>query len=119
MDVLNRHFLLACLALQLLHGFDLFQVKPLENLVLAHNRVQSATLINEAKFGFNGSKTRVSGLAPVVPGVNLDGVSIALNGVQTLDGTPGYALPTGLLKISTAFNGRASPLAAFSAATAA
>jgi len=80
-----------------------------QNLVFAYNRAQSATMINEAKFGFNGSKTRVSGLAPVVPGLNLNGVSFALNGVQTLDGTPGYALPTGLLRISTAFNGSAAP----------
>jgi hypothetical protein len=85
-----------------------------QNLVLAYNRVQSATVINEAKFGFNGSKTRVSGLAPAVPGINLDGISIALNGVQTLDGTSGYALPTGLLRISTAFNGRAAPYTNYS-----
>jgi hypothetical protein len=85
-----------------------------QNAVLTYNRVFSPTLINEAKFGFNGSKTRVSGLVPQVPGVNLDGVSIALNGVQTLDGTPGYALPTGLLRISTAFNGRAAPYTNYS-----
>jgi hypothetical protein len=85
-----------------------------QNAVLNYTRVQSATIVNEAKFGFNGSKTRVSGLAPVVPGVNLDGISIALNGVQTLDGTSGYALPTGLLRISTAFNGRAAPYTNYS-----
>jgi hypothetical protein len=85
-----------------------------QNLIVAYNRLLSATVINEAKFGFNGSKTRVSGLAPVVPGVNLDGISIALNGVQTLDGTSGYALPTGLLRISTAFNGRAAPYTNYS-----
>ncbi len=85
-----------------------------QNLVLAYNRIQSATMINEAKFGFNGSKTRVSGLAPVVPGINLNGMSIALNGVQTLDGTSGYALPTGLLRISTAFNGSAAPYTNYS-----
>ncbi len=33
-----------------------------QNLVLAYNRVHSANVINEAKFGFNGSKTRVSGV---------------------------------------------------------
>src|ERR1019366_6533681 len=85
-----------------------------QNLVLAYNRIQSATMINEAKFGFNGSKTRVSGLAPVVPGVNLDGLSLALNGVQSLDGTPGYALPSGLLRISTAFNGKSAPYTNYS-----
>jgi hypothetical protein len=85
-----------------------------QNLVLAYNRVISPTVLNEAKFGFNASKTRVSGIAPVVPGVNLDGVSIALNGVTSIDGNGGYALPTGLLRISTAFNGRAAPYTNYS-----
>jgi hypothetical protein len=85
-----------------------------QNLVLSYTRVFSPTVVNEAKFGFNGSKTRVSGIAPVVPGVNLDGISIALNGVQTLDGTSEYALPSGLLRISTAFNGRAAPYTNYS-----
>jgi outer membrane receptor protein involved in Fe transport len=66
-------------------------------------------MINEVKVGFNGSKTRVSGLAPVRAGINLNGLSAALNGVAALDGTSGYALPSGLLRISTAFNGSAAP----------
>lgn len=80
-----------------------------QNLVLAWNRIHSANLVNEAKFGFNGSKTRVSANAPVVPGINLNGIAIALNGVTNLDGTSGYATPAGLLRISTAFNGSAAP----------
>ena len=63
-----------------------------QNLVLAHNRVFSPTMINEAKFGFNGSKTRVNAVPAVVPGFDLTGITIALNGVATLDGTSGYAL---------------------------
>lgn len=80
-----------------------------QNLVLAYSHVLSATVINEAKFGFNGSKTRVSGVAPTVPGVNLDGVTISLTGVTTLDGTSSYASPTGQIKISSAFSGKAAP----------
>src|ERR1019366_1254521 len=85
-----------------------------QNAVLNYTHIFSPTLINEAKFGYNASKTRVSGLAPVGSGVNLDGVSIALNGTQSLDGNSGYALPTGLLRISTAFNGSAEPYTNFS-----
>jgi hypothetical protein len=85
-----------------------------QNLVLAYTRIHSATLVNEAKFGFNGSKTRVSGLAPTVPGVNLDGVTISLTGVTSLDGTSSYASPTGQIKISSAFNGKAAPYTNFS-----
>ena len=85
-----------------------------QNLVLAFNRVQSSTMINEAKFGFNGSKTRVSGVAPVIPGVNLDGVTISLTGVQALDGTSSYASPTGQIKVSSAFSGKAAPYTNYS-----
>lgn len=85
-----------------------------QNLVLAYNRVQSATLVNEAKIGFNGSKTRVAGVAPQVPGLNLDGVTISLTGVQTLDGTSSYASPTGQIKVSSAFSGKAAPYTNYS-----
>jgi len=87
-----------------------------QNAVLAYNRVFSPTVINEAKFGFNGSKTRVNAVPAAVPpgGFNVNGVTIALNGVATLDGTAGYALPTGLLRISTAFNGSAAPYTNYS-----
>ena len=85
-----------------------------QNLVLAFNRVQSATMINEAKFGFNGSKTRVNGVAPQIPGLNLDGVTISLTGVQALDGTSAYASPTGQIKVSSAFNGTAAPYTNYS-----
>jgi len=87
-----------------------------QNAVLAYNRVFSPTVINEAKFGFNGSKTRVNAVPAPTPagGFDLTGVTIALNGVATLDGTSGYALPTGLLRISTAFNGSAAPYTNYS-----
>lgn len=80
-----------------------------QNLVLSYNRTLSASMVNEAKFGFNGSKSRISAFAPTVPGLNLDGVTISLTGVQTLDGTSGYASPTGQTKISSAFSGKAAP----------
>jgi hypothetical protein len=85
-----------------------------QNLVLNWNRIQTPTLINEAKFGFNGAKMRVSGLAPTVPGVNLDGVTISLTGVTTLDGTSSYASPTGQIKVSSAFSGKAAPYTNYS-----
>lgn len=85
-----------------------------QNAVLTWNRIQSATIVNEAKFGFNGSKTRVSGQPPTVPGLNLDGVTISLTGVQTLDGNSSYASPTGQIKVSTAFTGKAAPYTNYS-----
>jgi Carboxypeptidase regulatory-like domain len=85
-----------------------------QNLVLAYNRIQSATMINEAKFGFNGSKTRVTGVAPQIPGLNLDGVTVSIGGVTTLDGTSSYASPTGQIKVSSAFSGKAAPYTNYS-----
>src|SRR6266850_2696848 len=85
-----------------------------QNLVLAYTRVQSATMINEAKFGFNGSKTRVTGVAPQIPGLNLDGVTISLTGVTSLDGNSSYASPTGQIKVSSAFSGKAAPYTNYS-----
>ncbi len=85
-----------------------------QNLVLAYNRVHSANTVNEAKFGFNGSKTRVSGQAPQIPGVNLDGVTISLTGVTSLDGTSSYASPTGQIKVSSSFSGKAAPYTNYS-----
>ncbi|HXA52616.1 MAG TPA: TonB-dependent receptor [Candidatus Acidoferrum sp.] len=85
-----------------------------QNLVLNWNRIQTPTVVNEAKFGFNASKTRVSGFAPTVPGVNLDGVTISLTGVTTLDGTSSYASPTGQIKVSSAFSGKAAPYTNYS-----
>jgi hypothetical protein len=85
-----------------------------QNLVLSYNRIISTTVINEAKFGFNGSKTRLNGVAPAVPGLNLDGVTISLNGVTTLDGTSSYASPTGQIKVSSAFSGRGAPYTNYS-----
>ena len=85
-----------------------------QNLVLNWSRLQTPTVINEAKFGFNASKTRVSGFAPTVPGVNLDGVTISLTGVTSLDGTSSYASPTGQIKVSSAFSGKAAPYTNYS-----
>lgn len=85
-----------------------------QNLVFAYNRIQSSGMVNEAKFGFNGAKMRVSGFAPTIPGVNLDGVTISLTGVQTLDGTSSYASPTGQIKVSSSFSGKAAPYTNYS-----
>ena len=85
-----------------------------QNLVLAYNRIFTPTTVNEAKVGFNGSKTRLVGIAPVVPGLNLTGVTISLTGVTTLDGTSSYASPTGQIKVSSAFSGNAAPYTNYS-----
>jgi hypothetical protein len=85
-----------------------------QNLVLAYSRVLTPTLVNEAKFGFNGSKTRLNGVPPAVPGLNLTGVTVSLNGVTSLDGNNSYASPTGQIKVSSAFSGSGAPYTNYS-----
>jgi hypothetical protein len=91
-----------------------------QNLVVALNSVLSPTTINEAKFGFNGAKSRVNATAPQVPGVDLTGVTlslsgtVALGGVAGLGGSAGVTSPTGQLRLSSALNGRGAPYTNYS-----
>jgi Carboxypeptidase regulatory-like domain len=91
-----------------------------QNLVASLNQILSPTIINETKFGFNGSKTRVNATAPQIPGVDLTGVtinltgSVALAGIAGQAGSAGIAAPTGQLRLSSALNGRAAPYTNYS-----
>src|SRR5262249_41747312 len=74
-----------------------------------------AAMINETKVGLNASKTRITGYAPNVPGVDLSGValnlsgSVALGGIAGQSGSASIAQPTGLVRASSSTNGRGSP----------
>jgi hypothetical protein len=91
-----------------------------QNAVVALDQVLSPTLLNEIKVGLNAPKTEVYATAPIVPGVDLTGVTLSLSGVVSLGGTGGQqgsvgiASPTGQLKLSSALNGRAAPFTNYS-----
>ena len=86
-----------------------------QNAVLSLNQVWSPTLINETKVGFNGVKTRVAGIPGPSPNADLSGVtlnlsgSVALGGIAGQTGSAGIATPSGLIRLSSAFNGRGAP----------
>ena len=86
-----------------------------QNAVLSLNQIWSPTLLNETKIGFNGSKTRVSGIPGPSPDANINGVTINLTGSVALGGIAGQvgsaalAQPTGLIRLASAFNGRGAP----------
>src|SRR5262249_28101293 len=67
----------------------------------------------------NGSKTRVSGVPGPSPNANLNGVtlnlsgSVALGGIAGQSGAAGIAIPTGLIRLSSSFNGRGAPYTNF------
>lgn len=86
-----------------------------QNAVLSLNQVWSAAVLNETKIGFNGSKTRVAGVPGPSPDANINGVtlnltgSVALGGIAGQVGNAALAQPTGLIRLSSAFNGRGAP----------
>jgi hypothetical protein len=86
-----------------------------QNAVLSLSQVLTPTILNETKVGFNGVKERVSGRPGPSPGVDLTGVtlnlsgSVALAGIAGQSGNAGIAVPTGLIRLSSAFNGRGAP----------
>lgn len=86
-----------------------------QNGVVTLQQILRSNLINETKFGFNGSKSRLNGVAPSVNGLDLSSVSIDFTGSATIAGiggqgaSGGAARIGGLIRSSSAQNGRAQP----------
>src|SRR5882724_10061059 len=86
-----------------------------QNGVLSLNQILSPSVVNETKMGYNGSKSRVAGVPGPSPNANLNGVtlnlsgSVALGGIAGQSGNAGITIPTGLIRLSSNFNGRGAP----------
>jgi hypothetical protein len=86
-----------------------------QNGLVGLQQVLRPTVINEIKLGFNGSKTRYEGVAPMVNGIDLSAVSIDFTGTATIAGIGGQGVSGGaarlggLVRSSSAQNGRAVP----------
>jgi hypothetical protein len=86
-----------------------------QNGVLNATQVISSSVLNEVKIGFNDVKERVSGRPGPSPNADLTGVtlnlsgSVALAGIAGQSGNAGIAVPTGLIRLSSNFNGRGAP----------
>ena len=91
-----------------------------QNGVLSWQRIISPTIINEAKLGYNGPKTRTNGVAPLVAGVDLSGVTLNISGATVLVGiggqgaSAGVSIPSGQVRASSATNGRGQPYTNYS-----
>ena len=91
-----------------------------QNGVLNWQRIITPTVINEAKIGYNGPKTRTNGVAPTVPGVDLSGVTLNITGANVLVGiggqgaSAGISIPSGQVRASSATNGRGQPYTNYS-----
>jgi hypothetical protein len=86
-----------------------------QNAILAVNSAFTARVFNEIKFGFNEALTRVFGTAPMVNGIDISKItintsgSIANTGIAGQGGSTGLAVPGGLIRGSSAFNGSGFP----------
>ncbi len=86
-----------------------------QNGVLALNSSLSNRTLNELKFGYNGALTRVQGTAPSVNGIDMSHIAINISGNIANTGIPGQgassgiAVPGGLVRGASAFNGAGFP----------
>lgn len=86
-----------------------------QNAVISLSQVWSASILNETKIGINAVKERVAGVPGPSPNADLTGVTISLTGSVALGGIAGQtgsaaiAQPSGLIRLSSAFNGRGAP----------
>ena len=101
-------------------GSAFLQKAVAQNGVINWQRVITPTVINEAKFGYNGPKTRTNGIAPTVSGVDLSGVTLNITGANVLVGiggqgaSAGVSIPSGQVRASSATNGRGQPYTNYS-----
>ena len=98
-----------------------FQVTAVpQNAVVNWQLLVNPTAINELKVGYNGYKTRVNAIPPPVPGLDLTGITVNITGQTALAGIGGQAgaqgvvIPTGLVRASSATNGRGQPYTNYS-----
>ncbi len=91
-----------------------------QNAMVSFQQILRPTLINETKFGYNGPKTRINGVAPSVNGMNLSAVSINFTGTAVIAGiggqgvSGGAAIVGGLIRSNSSQNGRAQPYTSYS-----
>jgi hypothetical protein len=76
------------------------QLEVPQNGVLALNQVWSSRIFNETKFGYNGIKMRVQGIAGASPNADLSKARIAVSGLTNIGS---------LISLSSSFNGVGAP----------
>ena len=86
-----------------------------QNAVLGMQQILTPTVINETKFGFNGSKTRIAGFAPPIPGVDTSAFAVSFTGTVAIPGVGGQGASAGasslgnLIRSNSTQNGRGQP----------
>src|SRR5215469_14190500 len=86
-----------------------------QNAVYSFQQVLKPTVINEFKLGLNDNKTRISGVAPAIPGVDTSAFSISFTGGVAIPGIGGQGASAGasvlgnLIRANSSQNGRNEP----------
>jgi len=86
-----------------------------QNGVIGVQSVLTPTVLNEFKVGYNGALSRINGVAPSFPGIDLSTLSLNIAGSVAGFALPGQganagvATPGGLVRANSATNGRAQP----------
>lgn len=91
-----------------------------QNGVVGFQSAIGSSLLNEAKFGYNGVFSRTNGLAPTVNGIDLSRLTINVSGNTANFSIPGQGVsagtanPGGLVRANSATNGRGQPYTVYS-----
>ncbi len=91
-----------------------------QNGVVALQSALNQNMVNELKFGYNGSFTRTNGIARSVPGVDLSAAAINISGntanfaIAGQGTSAGTSNPGGLIRANSATNGRGQPYTVYS-----
>ncbi|MGI8470090.1 MAG: carboxypeptidase regulatory-like domain-containing protein [Pyrinomonadaceae bacterium] len=93
-----------------------------QNAVASYQSIlrKDGSLINEFKIGYNGARTRISGSAPTVGGLDLTPItlnisgSVANTGIAGQGTSTGISIPGGQVRTNSASNGRGSPYTPYS-----
>ena len=86
-----------------------------QNVVWSFQQILKPTVINEFKLGVNDNKTRISGYAPPIPGVDTSAFSVSFTGGVAIPGVGGQGASAGasllgnLIRANSSQNGRGQP----------
>ena len=86
-----------------------------QNAIINLQRAITPTMMNEFKIGLNGSKTRVSGYAPTIPGVDTSAFAVSFTGTVAIPGVGGQGASAAasslgnIVRANSSQNGRGQP----------
>ncbi|MGH9898866.1 MAG: TonB-dependent receptor, partial [Pyrinomonadaceae bacterium] len=90
-----------------------------QNAVFSAQSILSPNLLNEVKIGYNSAYTRINGLAPLIPGLDLSAAAVNISGSTASfsiagQGSAATAVAGGLVRANSATNGRGQPYTPYS-----